>query len=48
MKLGEWAEKQGICYRTALRCFHGGTLPVEAEQMASGAFLKLSTLFFEW
>jgi hypothetical protein len=46
MKLREWAEKQGISYRTALRWFHGGTLPVEAEQMATGTIIvKLETIF---
>jgi putative resolvase len=39
VKLREWAEKQGISYRTALRCFHGGILPVEAEQMATGTII---------
>jgi len=39
MKLREWEDKQGMSYRTALRCFHGGTLPVEAEQMATGKII---------
>jgi predicted site-specific integrase-resolvase len=39
MKLREWAEKQGISYRTALQWFHTGTLPVEAEQMATGTII---------
>ena len=39
MKLREWAKKQGICYRTAVRWFHAGTLPVEAEQMAIGSII---------
>ena len=39
MKLREWEDKQGMSYRTALRWFHGGTLPVEAEQMASGTII---------
>ena len=39
MKLREWANKQGISYRTALRWFHGGTLPVDAEQIATGTIL---------
>ena len=39
MKLREWEDKQGMSYRSALRWFHGGTLPVEAEQMASGAII---------
>src|SRR5262249_1372651 len=46
MKLREWADNQGIRYRTALRWFHGGTLPVEAEQMATGTIIiKLETIF---
>jgi len=46
MKLREWADKQGISYRTALRWFHGGTLPVEAEQMATGTIIvKLEPIF---
>jgi putative resolvase len=39
MNLREWAEKQGLCYRTALRWFHSGTLPVEAEQVATGKII---------
>lgn len=39
VKLSEWAKKQGIGYRTALRWFHGGTLPVEAEQMDTGTII---------
>src|SRR5215510_16291637 len=46
MKLREWAIKQSVSYRTALRWFHGGTLPVEAEQMATGTIIvKLETIF---
>src|SRR5215470_16948013 len=39
MKLREWEDKQGMSYRTALRWFHGGTLPVDAERMATGAII---------
>jgi predicted site-specific integrase-resolvase len=39
MKLREWSEQQGVSYRTALRWFHGGTLLVEAERMATGAII---------
>src|SRR5215471_9153683 len=39
MKLREWAEQQGVSYRTALRWFHSRTLPVEAEQMATGTII---------
>ena len=45
MKLREWAGKQGISYRTALRWFHSGTLPIEAEQMATGTIIvKLDSI----
>jgi predicted site-specific integrase-resolvase len=45
MKLREWAEKQGVSYRTALRWFHAGTLPVEAEQVATGTIIvKLESI----
>jgi putative resolvase len=39
VKLSQWARQQGISYRTALRWFHGGTLPVEAEQMDTGTII---------
>jgi len=39
MKLREWEDKQGMSYRSALRWFHGGTLPVDAERMATGAII---------
>lgn len=39
MKLSSWAKKQGISYRTAWRWFKEGTLPVVAEQTASGTIL---------
>ena len=39
MKLSAWAIKNGISYRTALRWFHDGTLPVRAEQLATGTIL---------
>ncbi|MBO0723995.1 MAG: recombinase family protein, partial [Blastocatellia bacterium] len=35
----KWAAQQGVNYRTALRWFHGGTLPVEAERMATGTII---------
>jgi putative resolvase len=45
MKLTEWAKKQGISYRTALRWFHGGTLPVEAQQVSTGTIIvKVETV----
>jgi len=45
MKLSQWAKKQGISYRTALRWFHGGTLPVEAEQVSTGTIIvKVETV----
>jgi len=39
MKLSQWAKTQGISYRTALRWFHAGTLPVEAEQVETGTII---------
>ncbi len=45
MKLSEWAKKRGICYRTALRWFHSGTLPVEAQQVNTGTIIvKVETV----
>ncbi|MCI0662764.1 MAG: hypothetical protein L0220_16985 [Acidobacteria bacterium] len=45
MKLSEWARQQGISYRTSLRWFHDGTLPVEAEQMETGTIIvKLQSI----
>ena len=39
MKLSEWAKQVGISYKTAWRWFKSGTLPVKAEQMASGTII---------
>lgn len=39
MKLSEWARKQGITYKTAWKWFQAGTLPVRAEQMATGTII---------
>lgn len=39
MKLSTWAKNRGISYRTAWRWFKEGTLPVIAEQTASGTIL---------
>lgn len=39
MKLSEWARENGISYKTAWRWFKNGTLPVQAEQLASGTIL---------
>lgn len=39
MKLSAWAKQQGICYQTAWRWWKAGTLPVKAEQMASGTVI---------
>jgi putative resolvase len=47
MKLSDWAKKQGISYRTALRWFHGGTLPVEAGQMSTGTIIVMLETIFE-
>lgn len=39
MKLSEWARTNGVSYRTALRWYHEGNLPVEAEQLPTGTIL---------
>jgi putative resolvase len=39
MKLSTWARENGLSYRTAWRMFHAGTLPVEAEQLATGTII---------
>ena len=33
MRLKEWAQVNGICYKTALRWFHSGQLPVVAQRV---------------
>jgi len=44
MKLAEWARKNGISYRTALRWYHEGNLPVQAEQLPTGTILVYETV----
>jgi putative resolvase len=39
MKLSVWAKKHGICYKTAWRWWRTGTLPVAAQQLATGTIL---------
>jgi predicted site-specific integrase-resolvase len=39
MRLKEWAQKQGVSYKTAWRWFHAGTLPVQAEQHPGGTII---------
>jgi predicted site-specific integrase-resolvase len=39
MKLRAWAEQAGVCYHTAWRWFHNGTLPVPAQQLATGTII---------
>lgn len=39
MKLSEWARRNGVSYRTALRWYHDGNLPTEAEQLPTGTIL---------
>ena len=39
MKLSQWAKEQGISYTTAWRMWKAGTLPVPAEQLASGTVI---------
>lgn len=36
MKLSLWAKQQGLSYKTAWRMWKAGTLPVPAEQLATG------------
>lgn len=39
MRLGEWAEQQGVHYQTAWKWFRDGTLPVPAAKTATGTIL---------
>jgi putative resolvase len=39
MKLTEWAREAGVHYRTALRWFHDGVLPVDAVQLSTGTIM---------
>lgn len=39
MKLSVWAELQGVSYKTAWRMWKAGTLPVPAEQLATGTVI---------
>lgn len=39
MKLSEWAQIQGVSYRTAWRWFKAGVLPVSARQLTNGTIL---------
>jgi len=39
MKLSKWAKQQGICYATAWRWFHAGTMPVKAYQHPTGTIM---------
>ena len=39
MKLSQWARDNGVEYRTALRWFHAGHLPVDAVQLETGTIL---------
>lgn len=39
MKLSEWAKRNGVTYRTALRWYHDGILPARAEQLPTGTIL---------
>jgi len=34
-----WAKENGVSYRAALNWFHAGTLPVPAQQLATGTIL---------
>lgn len=39
MKLSAWAKLQGVSYKTAWRMWKAGTLPVPAEQLATGTVI---------
>jgi len=39
VKLSVWAKENGGSYRAALNWFHAGTLPVPAQQLATGTIL---------
>lgn len=39
MKLSAWAKQQGVSYKTAWRMWKAGTLPVPAEQLATGTVI---------
>jgi putative resolvase len=39
VKLSAWAKENGVSYRSALNWFHAGTLPVPAQQLATGTIL---------
>ncbi len=39
MKLSAWAKANGLTYKTAWRMWRDGTLPVPAEQLATGTVL---------
>lgn len=44
MKLSKWARQNNLHYRTALKWFHAGTLPVDAKQMPSGTIWVNETM----
>jgi predicted site-specific integrase-resolvase len=39
MKLSVWAKQQGLSYKTAWRMWKAGTLPLPAEQLATGTVI---------
>ena len=39
MKLSTWARREGVHYKTALKWFHDGSLPVPARQLDTGTIL---------
>ena len=39
MRLGVWAKQTGVSYKTAWRMWKAGTLPVPAEQLATGTVI---------
>jgi len=42
MKLSAWAKQQGLSYKTAWRMWKAGTLPLPAEQLATGTVIVQS------
>jgi len=39
VKISEWAKRNGVTYRTALRWYHQGILPARAQQLETGTIL---------
>lgn len=41
MKLSDWAKRNEMTYKSALRMFHAGTLPVHAVQLANKTIIVM-------